>query len=77
AQSKVSTRALGWDTGLKWAGVKQGPRAFGHTGYTGTSIWIDPDRRQWILLLTNRVHPTAANRKLIAFRKVFHEAMRS
>lgn len=73
--SDRSTRALGWDTDLKWAGKHQGPRAFGHTGYTGTSIWLDPDDRRWAILLTNRVHPTATNEKLIPFRHVFHGAL--
>ncbi|HEV2672614.1 MAG TPA: serine hydrolase domain-containing protein, partial [Gemmatimonadales bacterium] len=51
-----SSRALGWDTpsDLSSAGTKMGPNAFGHTGYTGTSIWFDPDRGVFIILLTNR-----------------------
>jgi CubicO group peptidase (beta-lactamase class C family) len=55
-----SSRALGWDTpsGRSSAGTIMSARSFGHTGFTGTSIWIDPPRRTIIVLLTNRVHPT-------------------
>ncbi len=60
-----STRALGWDTrstqGYSSAGRLFGPRSFGHTGFTGTSIWFDPDQRLFVILLTNRVHPTREN----------------
>jgi len=38
--------------------------SFGHTGFTGTSIWIDPDRQLFVVLLTNRVHPTRENTKI-------------
>ncbi len=66
------TRALGWDTknptGYSSAGHYFGPRSFGHTGFTGTSIWIDPDQQLYVILLTNRVYPTRANRKHIAVR---------
>jgi CubicO group peptidase (beta-lactamase class C family) len=40
-----------------------GPRSYGHTGFTGTSIWIDPDARLFVILLTNRVYPTRDNSK--------------
>ncbi len=55
-----SSRGLGWDTpsGRSSSGTIMSARSFGHTGYTGTSIWIDPPRRTIIILLTNRVHPT-------------------
>ncbi len=58
-----SSRALGWDTMLPTSscGTRMSPRAFGHTGFTGTSLWIDPDRRVYVVLLTNRVHPTREN----------------
>jgi CubicO group peptidase (beta-lactamase class C family) len=42
--------------------------SFGHTGFTGTSIWIDPQRELVIILLTNRVHPTRENRALLPLR---------
>jgi CubicO group peptidase (beta-lactamase class C family) len=55
-----SSRALGWDTpsGRSSAGTLMSAESFGHTGFTGTSIWIDPPREVIIILLTNRVHPT-------------------
>jgi len=61
-----SSRALGWDTPSEnsSAGTKLGPRAFGHTGFTGTSIWIDPDKDLFIILLTNRVNPTRENNRI-------------
>jgi CubicO group peptidase (beta-lactamase class C family) len=54
------SRALGWDTMLPTSscGTRMSPLAFGHTGFTGTSLWIDPERRIYAILLTNRVHPT-------------------
>lgn len=66
-----SSRALGWDTpsGTSSAGTKMGPNAFGHTGFTGTSIWLDPDRDIFIILLTNRVNPTRANTKIFQVRR--------
>lgn len=67
-----STRALGWDTpadsGYSSAGTRLSRRAFGHTGYTGTSLWLDPDRDLFIILLTNRVHPTRANTAILHVR---------
>ena len=65
-----SSRALGWDTPSEHssAGTKMGPNAFGHTGFTGTSIWFDPDRDLFIILLTNRVNPTRANTKILQVR---------
>jgi len=66
-----SSRALGWDTPSEnsSAGTKMGPNAFGHTGYTGTSIWFDPDRSLFVILLTNRVNPTRANTKIFQVRR--------
>ena len=57
-------RALGWDTCNGGAGCGQymSERAFGHTGFTGTSLWIDPDRQMFVILLTNRVHAARARR---------------
>ena len=65
-----SSRALGWDTPSEnsSAGTKLGPNAFGHTGFTGTSIWMDPDRDLFIILLTNRVHPTRENGRIARVR---------
>ena len=61
--SAFSSRALGWDTPSPGssAGTKLSPHAFGHTGFTGTSIWMDPDQDLFIILLTNRVNPSRAN----------------
>ncbi|MDQ7065692.1 MAG: glycoside hydrolase family 3 N-terminal domain-containing protein [candidate division KSB1 bacterium] len=72
-----STRALGWDTpGPNSSGGHYlSRRAFGHTGFTGTSIWIDPERKLFVILLSNRVHPTRKNRKLYRFRPQLHDAI--
>ena len=58
-----SSRALGWDTPSQGssAGTRLDPKSYGHTGFTGTSLWIDPTRELVIVLLTNRVHPTRNN----------------
>ena len=66
-----SSRALGWDTPSEnsSAGTKMGPNAFGHTGFTGTSIWFDPDRNVFIILLTNRVNPTRVNTRILQVRR--------
>lgn len=73
--SERSTRALGWDTkgGPGSANTRLGPNAFGHTGYTGTSIWVDPDARFAAILLTNRVHPNDAA-SVVKVRPAFHDA---
>jgi serine-type D-Ala-D-Ala carboxypeptidase len=66
----AGTRALGWDTcgGSGSCGQYLGEDAYGHTGFTGTSIWMDPDRDMFVVLLTNRVHEARARRpaKVIA-----------
>jgi CubicO group peptidase (beta-lactamase class C family) len=79
-QSDLSSRALGWDTKSpsgSSAGSKFGPVSFGHTGYTGTSIWRDPESDLNAILLTNRVHPTSQNTKIIGFRAIFHDLVAS
>jgi CubicO group peptidase (beta-lactamase class C family) len=60
----AGTRALGWDTcgGQGSCGKYLSDRAYGHTGFTGTSLWIDPDRQMFVILLTNRVHAARAKR---------------
>ena len=62
---QISTRALGWDTkspeGYSSAGVGFGSASFGHTGFTGTSFWVDPDTDLFVILLTNRVYPSRNN----------------
>ncbi|MFL5616924.1 MAG: serine hydrolase domain-containing protein [Gemmatimonadaceae bacterium] len=66
----AGTRALGWDTcgGTGSCGTYLSSNAYGHTGFTGTSLWIDPDREMFVVLLTNRVHAARARRpaKVIA-----------
>lgn len=78
-QSADSTRALGWDTHSgssdSSAGVLFNPESFGHTGFTGTSLWIDPKRGIFAGLLTNRVHPTRENTAIIEFRRKFHDSV--
>jgi beta-glucosidase-like glycosyl hydrolase/CubicO group peptidase (beta-lactamase class C family) len=71
-----SSRALGWDTPSEGSsgGDYVTEDAFGHTGYTGTSIWMDPDLDIWIVLLTNRVHPTRENQKHVALRRAVADA---
>jgi len=71
-------RYLGWDMKSPLgssAGTLFSPSSFGHTGFTGTSIWTDPDRKLSVILLTNRVHPTRANSKLFRVRPVVHDAV--
>jgi CubicO group peptidase (beta-lactamase class C family) len=72
-----SSRALGWDTMMPTSscGTRLSPTAIGHTGFTGTSLWIDWERDLYVVLLTNRVHPTRENNKLRALRPVFHDAV--
>lgn len=68
--SPLSNRALGWEkpTGSNSAGHRMSARAFGHTGFTGTSIWIDPGQDLFVILLTNRVNPTRENRRIAQVR---------
>jgi len=70
-----STRVLGFDTPsphASQAGGRFGPRTVGQLGFTGTSLWIDPDRELIVVLLTNRVHPTRENETIKQFRPVLH-----
>ncbi|MBC7844149.1 MAG: beta-lactamase family protein [Gemmatimonadaceae bacterium] len=73
----VSKRALGWETpnGTNSAGRRFSSRAFGHTGFTGTSIWIDPSRDVFVILLTNRVNPTRENKKIGGVRIALADAI--
>ncbi len=72
-----SSRALGWDTVSppSSSGHYFSQRAFGHTGFTGTSIWIDPEKELFVILLTNRVHPARTNDKIRSFRPALHDAV--
>jgi CubicO group peptidase (beta-lactamase class C family) len=71
-------RGLGFQLGGTWGcflGELTPPEAFGHTGYTGTSIAVDPTTGFWAVLLTNRVNPTRGNLKILRFRRKFHNAL--
>jgi serine-type D-Ala-D-Ala carboxypeptidase len=75
-----SSRALGWDTMLPTSscGTRLSQAAIGHTGFTGTSLWIDPLRDLYVVLLTNRVHPhRPADRHdaLVRLRPAVHDAV--
>lgn len=77
-----SSRALGWDTpsrsasgGPSSAGDHFSASSFGHTGFTGTSIWVDPERELFAVLLTNRVYPTRENEGIFRLRPAFHDAV--
>jgi CubicO group peptidase (beta-lactamase class C family) len=69
--------ALGWTvpTPPSTSGRFFSPRAYGHLGFTGTSVWVDPDRELTVILLTNRVHPTRDNQGIAAFRPAIHDAV--
>jgi len=74
--------ALGWDTPSTGPGNMPSssgqyfsPASFGHLGYAGTSVWVDPDRELIVVLLTNRVHPTRKNDKIRNFRPALHDTV--
>jgi CubicO group peptidase (beta-lactamase class C family) len=72
-----SSRALGWDTpsSPSQSGKYFSPSSFGHLGYTGTSLWIDPERQVSVTLLTNRTWPDSANQAIKEVRPAFHDAV--
>ena len=72
-----SSRALGWDTMLPTSscGTQMSAHAFGHTGFTGTSLWIDPERDVYVVLLTNRVHPSRLGDGIQPLRRNVHDAV--
>ncbi|MGA7175499.1 MAG: glycoside hydrolase family 3 N-terminal domain-containing protein [Candidatus Acidiferrales bacterium] len=72
-----SARTLGWDvpTGDSSSGHYFSPRTYGHNGFTGTSIWIDSQKDLFVILLTNRVNPSAANDKIRQVRPALHDAI--
>ncbi|HXO33793.1 MAG TPA: serine hydrolase domain-containing protein [Candidatus Acidoferrales bacterium] len=72
-----TSRALGWDTPStpSQSGRYFGPGSFGHLGYTGTSLWIDPGRQFSIALLTNRTWPDCSNQAIQQVRPRFHDAV--
>jgi len=73
----AGTYTLGWmvPTPDSSSGHYFSAHSFGHLGFTGTSIWIDPDRELFVILLTNRVNPTRANDKITAVRPAVHDAV--
>lgn len=77
-QSDQSSRGLGWDTKSP-EGSSSGQyfdiTSYGHTGYTGTSVWTDPTKNLFLILLTNRVYPTRNNNKLSKYRPLIHDAI--
>ena len=74
--SSFSNRAIGWEkpTGNNSAGRRMSPAAFGHTGFTGTSIWMDPANDVFVILLTNRVNPSRQNTRVFAARTAIADA---
>ncbi|HZC22141.1 MAG TPA: serine hydrolase domain-containing protein [Candidatus Binatia bacterium] len=72
-----TSRALGWDTpsSPSQSGKHFGLRSYGHLGYTGTSLWIDPDRQLSITLLTNRTWPDCSNQAIKQVRPAVHDAI--
>jgi CubicO group peptidase (beta-lactamase class C family) len=72
-----SSRALGWDTMLPTSscGTRMSPRAFGHVGFTGTSLWIDPERDRYFVLLTNRACGGGTLDQMRSVRRAFHDAL--
>ena len=76
-QRPDASRALGWDTPSRnsSAGRFFSLRSFGHTGFTGTSVWADPERELFVVLLTNRVNPTRNNQKIGPLRRAVADAV--
>jgi CubicO group peptidase (beta-lactamase class C family) len=75
-QSEKNSRGLGWDTKSEKgssAGNLFSSNSFGHTGFTGTSIWADPEKNIFVVFLTNRVYPSRENTKIISFRPKLHD----
>lgn len=73
----LSHRALGWETpsGQNSAGHRMSARAFGHTGFTGTSMWMDPEAGVFVILLTNRVNPSRQNTRISRVRVALADAV--
>lgn len=77
-QSSLSSRGIGWDTrstGRSFSGQYSSPRTFLHTGFTGTCVVVDPDKKLIVVFLTNRVYPTRNNGQLTRVRPAVHEAI--
>ncbi|RLE69168.1 MAG: serine hydrolase, partial [Thermoprotei archaeon] len=74
-----SRRGIGWE--LKTENASCGDlfsdASYGHTGFTGTSLWIDPREELFVVFLTNRVHPSRENRKILRIRPLLHNIIAS
>lgn len=75
-QPGAAERALGWETpkadGTGAGGLRLSRQAFGHTGFTGTSLWVDPDRGTWAVLLANRTFDPRASNRIQKVRRAIH-----
>ncbi|CAN5709612.1 hypothetical protein BH23GEM6_BH23GEM6_22950 [soil metagenome] len=78
-QGPGSSRAIGWDTpsGRSSAGRYFSTRSFGHTGWTGTSLWIDPERSLFVILLSNRVNIPGDNQRHVPLRRSVADAVQA
>jgi CubicO group peptidase (beta-lactamase class C family) len=76
AARQTGTRALGWETpdprGVGPVGTALSERAFGHTGFTGTSLWVDPENGTWAVLLSNRVYDSHVPNRIQRLRRTVH-----
>ncbi len=74
----LGVTALGWELDQAWMGVKRSPRTFGKTGYTGTSVLIDPDRSLAVVILSNRTYPRRPHdtSEIMRFRRRVHDMIR-
>lgn len=77
AHPTPSSWTLGWDTPTapSSSGTHFSSESFGHLGFTGTSLWIDPMRQLEVVLLTNRVHPSRKNESIRVFRPLIHDVV--
>jgi len=77
ASPSGTSRALGWDTPSipSQSGKYFSPKSYGHLGYTGTSLWIDPERQLSVTLLTNRTWPDRSSQTIKEVRPAFHDAV--
>jgi CubicO group peptidase (beta-lactamase class C family) len=69
---------LGWDPvspGGSSAGTRLSASSHGHLGFTGTSLWVDPERRWSVVVLSNRVHPSRDDDRIRALRPTLHDAL--
>jgi CubicO group peptidase (beta-lactamase class C family) len=77
-QAGAGVRALGWETpapsGTGAGGIRISSNAFGHTGFTGTSLWVDPQRGTWVVLLSNRTYDDGPNR-MQALRRAVNDSV--